>query len=61
VIYDSLYHDEVVHNFISRRGAERAEAAEGFCGPNLTFSAISASSAPLRETNIAPFGVGGAA
>jgi hypothetical protein len=41
---------------ISRRGAEEAEAAEIFILEALRHSALSASSAPLRETSYAPFG-----
>jgi hypothetical protein len=55
VSHKLTHHGEVVHYFVSRRGAEEAEAAEGFYGLGSTFSA---SSAPLRETNIAPCGAG---
>ena len=43
---------------ISRRGAEEAELAEGGTPLRSRFSAASASSASLRETNNAPFGAG---
>jgi hypothetical protein len=36
--------------FVSRRGAEEAEVAEGFKLKAVCPSALSASSAPLRET-----------
>jgi hypothetical protein len=40
-------------NFVSRRGAEEAEAAESFVRKAQNNSALSASSAPLRETDSA--------
>jgi hypothetical protein len=40
-------------NFVSRRGAELAERAEGHLPSRSRISAASANSAPLRETNSA--------
>jgi hypothetical protein len=53
VILKRVQDDEVLNNFVSRRGAEIAEAAEISELQGFFSSAHSAISAPLRETHSA--------